>query len=86
MSCVMCKVSHVRCQVSGVRCRMSRVTYHLSLTPTATVTATDPPPANSLIMQSWLLRKDPKTQNNIKNAKKIHKTKITPKNLEVRQY
>ena len=52
VSCVMCHVSGVMCQVSGVTCHVSHVmchmsgspvTFHMSLTPTATVR--DPLPA-----------------------------------------
>ena len=52
VSCVMCHVSCVMCHVSCVLCPVSRVTCHLSLMPTAT--ATDPLPANSLIIHSRL--------------------------------
>ena len=39
------KGKNYMCQVSHVTCRVSRVTCHLSLTPTATATATGPSPA-----------------------------------------
>ena len=46
------------CQVSGDTCHMSHVAFyllpvtcHMSLKPTATSTATDPPPANSPTMK-----------------------------------
>ena len=54
-------MSTIRCHVSHVMCHMSRVTYYLSITPTAT--ATDPPPANSTIMHSSLFTKSPKPKN-----------------------
>ena len=60
-----------------ITCHVLRVKCHLSLTPT--VTAPDPPPANSPTMHSMLVRKDPKTQKNFKTqkshkmAKKTHK-------------
>ena len=57
MSYVTCLVSYVTCHMSHVKCHVSRVACHLSLTPTAT--ATDPPPANSPIMYSRLVRKEP---------------------------
>ena len=47
------QVLYVRCHVSCVTCRVSPVTFHMSLTPTAT--ATDPPPANSPKMHSRML-------------------------------
>ena len=37
ISYITCKVSHVNCQLSGVRCPVQPFTYHMSLTPTATV-------------------------------------------------
>ena len=43
----------VRWQLSGVRCQVLRVTYHMSIMPTAT--ATDPPPDNSPNIQSIML-------------------------------
>ena len=46
------KVNYWSCVV----CHMSPVSCHLSLTPT--VTATDPPPANSPTMHSSLVCKD----------------------------
>ena len=64
---VICHVSHVPCQLSCVMCCMSHVTCHLSLTPTAS--DTDPPPANSPILQSKLVCKDPKTHFFLQNAK-----------------
>ena len=45
-------MSGIRCQVSGVACRVSLVIYHMSLTPTATVT--DPPHANSPNIHSMM--------------------------------
>ena len=50
-------MSCVKCHVSGVKCHVSTVTCHLSPTPTAT--STDPPPANSPIMHSRLVSKEP---------------------------
>ena len=50
------------CQVSGVRCHLSPVTCHLLLTPT--VTSTDPPPANSPVMHSWLVANTQKPEKN----------------------
>ena len=44
-------LSGVRCQVSGVRCQVSPVTYHMSLTPTAT--ATDRPPLCTIGCCCW---------------------------------
>ena len=68
-----CQVSGVMCPVSHVTCCMLRVTCHLSLTPTAT--AIDPPPANSTIMHSRLVRKDPKTGTNFKKQETIGTSK-----------
>ena len=48
-------------------CNMSRVTCHLSLTPTATVT--DPPPTNYPTVDGRLVCKDPKTDKKYSNAK-----------------
>ena len=56
----MCHVSHFPVHLLHVNC-------HLSLTPTAT--ATDPPPANSPTMHSWLVFKDPKYQQKNQNPK-----------------
>ena len=78
----MCHVSLVMCHVSFVACHVSRVTYHVSLTPTAT--ATDPPPANSPIMHTKLLCKDPKPQKMSKRKKKYVKTAETQKSLDSR--
>ena len=68
---VMCNMhgSVVMCLVSGVRCRMWRINCHLSIMPT--VTATDPPPANSPIMHSRLVPKDPKKNQRKKGRRKI---------------
>ena len=71
MSHVMCHVSHVTCHVSCVMCRMLRVTCHLSLTPTAIATATDPTPAISPLMHSRLVFKDPKTQKKSKRKQSL---------------
>ena len=62
-----CK-SCVNCHMSGATfvCCVSRVTYCLSLTPTAT--ATNPPPDNSPDMHSRLVCKDkPQTVENTQN-------------------
>ena len=68
---VMCHMSSVMCRVAYVTCPVSRVTCHLSLTPTAT----DPSPANSPIMHSMLVRKDPKTQKHFNTQKNCETTK-----------
>ena len=79
---VTCRMSHVTCNMCSVMshascvttCHVSRVLCHLSQTPTAT--ATDPPTANSPIMHSRLVLKDPKTQKNAKLKKNLNnKTK-----------
>ena len=75
---VMCRMSHVTCNMCSVMshascvktCHVSRVLCHLSQTPTAT--ATDPPTANSPIMHSRLVLKDPKTQKNAKLKKNLN--------------
>ena len=54
---IRCQVSDVRCHVSCVTCHLSYVTCHISITPT--VTAMDPPPANSPTMHIRMVRKDP---------------------------
>ena len=64
---------YIMCQVSNVMCYVSDVNCHMSLTPTAT--ATNPPPANSPIMHSRLVRKDPKIGTNFKRQKIIETTK-----------
>ena len=60
-------VSCVTCHVSRVACHVSPVTCQLSLTLTAR--AADPPSANSHIMHSRLVRKDPKIQKKIQTQK-----------------
>ena len=75
VSGVTCHTSHVMCHVSCVTCRVSPVTCHLSLLLTAT--ATDPPPANSSIMHSRLVHKDPKTQNKSKCNKNNNNPKMS---------
>ena len=52
-------------------CHVLHVTSNLSLMPTAT--ATDKPPANSPILLSRLVCKDPKTEENFKTKKIIEK-------------
>ena len=58
MSCNTCQLSHVSCHMSVVTCQLSPVVFRLSLTPTATATATDTPLANSPIMQSRCVCQD----------------------------
>ena len=65
--------------MSPVICCMSPVTCHLSLTPT--VTAIDPPLANSPTMHSRLVCKYPKTQKIISKRKEITKQQNGPKHL-----
>ena len=80
---IKCHVSRITCHVSCVMLLVSHVTCHLSLTPTAT--ATDPPPANSPIMHSRLVGKEPKIPKKFK-TQIITKTTKTKKGLEVCQY
>ena len=56
---------------------MSHVACHLSLTPTATSTATHPPPANSPIKHSKLDHKDQKKNENKSKCKKSSKQQKT---------
>ena len=79
---VTCQVPGVMCQVSGVTCHVLciNVLCHMSLNPTAT--ATDPRPANSPIMHTWVVCKDPKTQNKFK-MQKIIETSKTQKCIKV---
>ena len=67
------KKSFVLCHVSRVMCHLLRVTCHLSLM--ATSTSKNPLPANSPVMHSRLVRKDPKTRTNFKTHKIIETTK-----------
>ena len=69
MSGIKCHVFCVMCHVSRVMCRVSCLTCHLPLM--LTVTATNPPPANSSIMHSRLVCKDPKTKKNFKKVLKL---------------
>ena len=64
-----CHIPCVRCYVSGVMCWrwVSPVTYNLPLKPTATFT--DPPPANSLIIHSIMVRR----QQTLKKNTHTHK-------------
>ena len=62
-----CHVLGVSCPVSGITCHMEPVTCHHSLMPTVTVT--DYCPANSPIMQSRLVCKEPKPKNKSKFKK-----------------
>ena len=64
-------------------CYVSDVNCHMSLTHTAT--AIDPPPANSPIMHSRLVRKDSKIGTNFKTQKIIETTE-THKWLDVCQF
>ena len=64
LSGVRCPMLNVMCLVSGVMCHLSRVA---SLTPTAT--ANKPPTANSHIIHSRLVCKDPKNPSQIHNLK-----------------
>ena len=61
---VMCHVSHVKWSLSHVMCHVSPVTCHLSLAPTAT--ATDPPLANSSILQLVHKTQDPPKNHNLR--------------------
>ena len=64
------------CLMPRVMCQVLCVTCHLSLRPTAT--ATDPPPANSHIMHSRLVPKDPKTKSQKReNYQNNEKSKVT---------
>ena len=81
MAHIMCHVSCVMCHMSCVMCQVLRVIYHLSLTQT--VTATDPPPANSPIMRSRQVHKDTQKQNKNVNTQIIIDTTKTQKRLEV---
>ena len=68
-SCVICHVSHVTCHVPGVKFHILHVACHLSQTQTATTT--DSSPANSPVMTSRLVHKDPKAKK--KSFRKITK-------------
>ena len=83
VSHVMHQLSHVMCNLSCFTCPVSKgprafhlptVTCHLSLM--ATATAKDPPPANSPIMNSRLVCKDPKTQKQFKHKKSLRRQKL----------
>ena len=67
-----CQGSRVTCHMSCVMCHMSHIVCHLSLTPT--VSAKDHPSANSPIMHSRLVYKDPKTRQK-KKAKNCENNK-----------
>ena len=73
------------CQMSclNITCHMLTLTYHRSLTPTAT--ATDPPPAKFPTIQSRLVCKDPTTKKYFK-TQIIMKMANIQKPLEVCQY
>ena len=49
--------------LSGFRCQVSCVTFQLSLMPKAT--STDPPPANSPMVHSRMVQRDPKISGEI---------------------
>ena len=76
------KMSCVRCHVSGVTRHVSPLTCHLWITPTAT--ATDPPNANSPIMHSRLVCKEPKTKKIQKRKKNQNgKTPRRPRSMPI---
>ena len=76
MSHFACQVLGVTCHVLFVRCQVLHVTCH-QLTPTAK--AIDPPPANSPIMHSRLLCKDPKAPKKSECKKILQTAKIQKK-------
>ena len=64
--------------ISHVTCPLSPVTCHLAPVTKPTAAATDPPPANSPIMHSRLVPKDPKTKSQQrKNYQNNEKSKVT---------
>ena len=74
MKIIFIHVSHVMCHEPRVTCHVSRVACNLSLAPTST--ARDLPYANSSIMHSRLVHKDPKPLKKLQNAKNHLKAKI----------
>ena len=62
-------MSRLRCHMSRLWCHMSCVACHLSLMQAAT--ATDPPPVNSLTMNSMLVHKNQQIQKLFRYSKII---------------
>ena len=67
--------------MSPVTCHLSPVTCHMSLTPTATATATDPPPANPGRDQSYKF--DYCIEINFKKPEQYNHNKSTHKKCTV---